>query len=207
VTGVQNLALKIRGDELYIDYFEDPEFAHRLLTFCAECIIDLWRFIYPVTGTGAVDVTPMCDPTIYCLPNCTVEQISGDTYAEFGLPYDNMIAEVCHPLGIHHCGNLDPVVKEYAEVKNLVFVEAGFGTDFGAARRILGPDIAFNARVSPVLMKNGTVEEIEAVVKEAIDQGAPLENFSIDTVGLTTGVPDENVRAARRTAMTYGRLD
>ena len=30
VTGVQNLALKLRGDELYIDYFEDPEFAHRL---------------------------------------------------------------------------------------------------------------------------------------------------------------------------------
>lgn len=207
VTGVQNLALKLRGDELYIDYFEDPEFSHRLLKFCTECIIDLWRLVYPITGTGAVDVTPMCDPTIYCLPNCTVEQISGETYAEFGLPYDNMIAEVCKPVGIHHCGNLDPVVEEYAKVKNLVFVEAGFGTDFGAARRIFGPDIAFNARISPVLMKNGTVEEIEAVVKEAIDQGAPLENFSIDTVGLTDGVPDENVRTARRTAMTYGRLD
>jgi uroporphyrinogen-III decarboxylase len=206
-TGVQNLALKLRGDELYIDYFEDPEFAHRLLKFCAECMIDLWRLVYPITGTGAVDVTPMCDPSIYCLPNCTVEQISAATYTEFGLPYDNMIAEVCKPVGIHHCGNLDPVVEEYAKVKNLVFVEAGFGTDFAAARRILGPEVAFNARISPVLMKNGTVEEIEAVVKEAIDQGAPLENYSIDTVGLTTGVPDENVRAARRTAMTYGRLD
>lgn len=207
VTGVQNLALKLRGDELYIDYFEDPEFVHRLLKFCTECIIDLWRLVYPITGTGAVDVTPMCDPSIYCLPNCTVEQISGDTYIEFGLPYDNMIAEVCKPVGIHHCGNLDPVVEGYAQVKNLVFVEAGFGTDFAASRRILGPDVAFNARISPVLMKNGTAEEIEAAVKEAIDQGAPLENYSIDTVGLTTGVPDENVRAARRTAMTYGRLD
>ena len=35
----------------------------------------------------------------------------------------------------------------------------------------------------------------------------PKENFSIDTVGLTAGVPDENVRAARRTAMEYGRLN
>ena len=207
VTGVQNLALKLRGDELYIDYFEEPEFVHRLLKFCTECIIDLWRLVYPITGTGAVDVTPMCDSSIYCLPNCTVEQISGDTYIEFGLPYDNMIAEVCKPVGIHHCGNLDPVVEGYAKVKNLVFVEAGFGTDFAAARRIFGPDVAFNARISPVLMKNGTAEEIEAAVKEAIDQGDPLENYSIDTVGLTTGVPDENVRAARRTAMTYGRLD
>ena len=27
VTGVQNLALKLRGEELYIDYFDDPEFS------------------------------------------------------------------------------------------------------------------------------------------------------------------------------------
>ena len=205
-TGVQNLALKLRGEELYIDYFEDPDFSHRLLKFCTECIIDLWKLVYPITGTGAVDVTPMCDPTIFCIPNCTVEQISGDTYAEFGLPYDNMLAEACHPFGIHHCGNLDPVVEEYAKVKNLVFMEAGFGTDFAAARRILGPKVAFNARISPVLMKNGTPEEVEATVKEAIDQGAPLSNFSIDTVGLTNGVPDENVRTARKTAMEYGKI-
>ncbi|MBU4278593.1 MAG: hypothetical protein KKC30_17765 [Proteobacteria bacterium] len=207
VTGVQNLALKIRGDELYMDYYEEPEFAHRLLTFCSECIIDLWKFIYPITGTGAVDVTPMCDPTIFCVPNCTVEQISGDTYEEFGLPYDNMLAEACHPFGIHHCGSLDPVVEHYAKVKNLVFMEAGFGTDFAAARKILGPDVAFNARISPVLMKNGTADEVAATVKDAIDQGAPLSNYSIDTVGLTDGVPDENVRAARRTAMEYGLID
>ncbi|MCB2193096.1 MAG: uroporphyrinogen decarboxylase family protein, partial [Deltaproteobacteria bacterium] len=106
VTGVQNLALKLRGEELYMDYFEEPEFAHRFLKFCAECIIDLWQLIYPITGTGAVDVTPMCDPSIFCVPNCTVEQISGDTYEEFGLPYDNMLAEACHPFGIHHCGSL-----------------------------------------------------------------------------------------------------
>jgi len=206
VTGVQNLALKIRGEELYMDYFEEPEFAHRLLKFCSECIIDLWKFIYPITGTGAVDVTPMCDPTIFCVPNCTVEQISGDTYEEFGLPYDNMLAEACHPFGIHHCGSLDPVVEHYAKVKNLVFVEAGFGTDFAGARKILGPEVAFNARISPVLMKNGSADEVAATVKDAIDQGAPLSNYSIDTVGLTDGTPDENVRAARRMAMEYGKI-
>lgn len=203
-TGVQNIALKLRGDELYIDYYEDPEFCHRLLKFCTECMIDLWELIYPITGTGAVDVTPMCDPTIYCVANCTVEQISGDTYEEFGLPYDTILANRCKPFGIHHCGNLDPVVEHYAKVPNLVFVEAGFGTDFAGSRKILGPNVAYNARISPVLMKNGTEEEIVATVKDAIDQGAPLSNYSIDTVGLTHGVPDENVRAARRTAAEYG---
>ncbi|MEW5911582.1 MAG: uroporphyrinogen decarboxylase family protein [Thermodesulfobacteriota bacterium] len=207
VTGVQNLALKLRGEELYIDYFEEPEFCHRFLRFCSECIIDLWKLVYPLTGTGAMDVTPMCDPKIFCVPNCTVEQISGDTYVQYGLPYDNLLAEACHPFGIHHCGNLDPVAEHYAKVKNLVFVEAGFGTNFKAAREALGPQVAFNARISPVLMKNGTPEEVAAAVKDAINQGAPLNNFSIDTVGLTHGTPDENVRAARRTAMEFGRIN
>ncbi|MBW2285300.1 MAG: hypothetical protein JRF65_11945 [Deltaproteobacteria bacterium] len=80
ITGVQNLALKIRGDQLYIDFFENPELCNYLLGICAECIIQLFQFTYKITGTGAVDVTPMCDPSIYILPNCTAEQISLDTY-------------------------------------------------------------------------------------------------------------------------------
>ena len=83
-------------------------------------------------------------------------------------------------------------------------MEAGFGTDFARARSLMGPKVAFNARISPVLMKNGTEEEVESAVKDAIAQGAPLENFSIDTVGLTHGVPDGNVRIARRTVEKYG---
>ncbi len=206
VTGVQNLALKLRGDQLYIDYYEDPAFAHGLLKFCTECIITLWRVVYAITGTGAVDVTPMADPKSYVVPNCTVEQISGDTYLEFGLPYDIHLAQRCQPFGIHHCGSVDPVIEHYAKVPGLVFVEAGFGSDFARARRILGPEVAFNARISPVLMKNGSPAEVAAAVREAIDQGAPLGNYSIDTVGLTFGTPDENVRAALNTAREYGRI-
>ena len=87
------------------------------------------------------------------------------------LQYDNLLAEACHPFGIHHCGSLDAVVEHYAKVKHLVFVEAGFGTDFASARKILGPEVAFNARISPVLMKNGTTEEVEAAVKAQLTKG------------------------------------
>jgi hypothetical protein len=55
-------------------------------------------------------------------------------------------------------------------------------------------------------MKNGTAEEVGSEVKRLIQEGAPLRNYSIDTVGLTYGTPDENVKAARRTAAEYGRI-
>ena len=85
-TGIQNLALKIRGDELYIDYFENPELCHHLLRICTECVKQLFEFNYKATGTGAVDVTPMADPKIAVIPNCTEEQISNNIYEDLPPP-------------------------------------------------------------------------------------------------------------------------
>ncbi|RPH89751.1 MAG: hypothetical protein EHM75_01810, partial [Desulfobacteraceae bacterium] len=206
-TGVQNLALKLRGEQLYFDYFERPDLCHHLLTVCTRTIIQLFQFIHKITGTGAMDVTPMCDPRFYVLPNCTVEQISLGTYEEFNLPYDNQVARACHPLGIHHCGSVNQVLEGYAQVRHLKFLEIGFGSDVRRTREILGPKVAVNARINPVLMKNGSPEEVSQEVRRLIDQGDPLENFSIDTVGLTFGTPDENVKAARRTAAEYGKIN
>ncbi len=205
-TGVQNLALKIRGEQLYIDYFENPELCHHLLKVCTESIIQLFQYTYKITGTGAVDVTPMCDPKLFVIPNCTVEQISRETYEEYVLDYDNQVADACHPLGVHHCGSVNQVLDGYAKIRHLEFIEIGFGSDVRRTREVFGPKVAVNARINPVLMKNGTTEEVAAEVRRLIDQGAPLHNFSIDTVGLTYGTPDENVKFALKTAAEYGKI-
>ena len=205
-TGVLNLALKIRGDQLYIDFFENPKLCHHLLKICTQSMIELFRFNLKTTGTGALDVTPMCDPGLCVIPNCTVEQISLETYEEFVLDYDNQVADACPPLGLHHCGSVDEVLDGYARLRHLEFIEIGFGSDVKRTREVFGPDVAVNARISPVLMKNGTAEDIAAEVCRLIDLGAPLHNFSIDVVGLTHGTPDENVRIALKTAEEYGKI-
>ena len=205
-TGVQNLALKLRGDQLYFDFYEKPDLCRHLMEICTECIIQLFQFDHETTGTGAVDVTPMCNPELYIFPNCTAEQISLETYESHILEYDNRVADACHPVGIHHCGSVDEVMDGYAKVHHLEFVEIGFGSDVKRTREVFGPDVAVNARISPVLMKNGTPEEVAAEVRRLIDNGAPLENFSIDTVGLTYGTPDDNVRTALKTAAEYGKI-
>jgi methanogenic corrinoid protein MtbC1/uroporphyrinogen-III decarboxylase len=205
-TGVQNLALKIRGEQLYIDYFENPQLVHHLLKICTESIIQLFQYTYKITGTGAVDVTPMCDPALFVLPNCTIEQISLETYEKYVMDYDNQVADACRPVGVHHCGSVNQVLEGYAKIHNIKFLEIGFGSDVKRTREVCGPEMALNARINPVLMKNGTTEEVEAEVRRLIDAGAPLHNFSIDTVGLTYGTPDENVKAARKTAAEYGKV-
>ena len=148
----------------------------------------------------------MCDPRLSILPNCTAEQISLVTYENFILKYDNQVTDACAPAGIHHCGSVNEILDGYAKVRHVEFIEIGFGSDVKRTRNVFGPDVAVNARISPVLMKNGTVEDVSAEVRRLIDNGSPLKNFSIDTVGLTYGTPDENVRAALKTAEEYGKL-
>jgi uroporphyrinogen-III decarboxylase len=207
-TGIQNLALKIRGDELYIDYFENPDLCHHLLRICTECVKQLFEFNFKATGTGAVDVTPMSEPRMAVIPNCTEEQISNNLYETYLLQYDNEVADAFQEqgFGIHHCGSVNEVLKGYSKVRHLKFIEIGFGSDVRRCRDTLGPDVAVNARISPVLMKNGTAEEVAEEVKRLIREGTPLSNYSMDTVGLTYGTPDENIKAARRTAAEYGRI-
>jgi uroporphyrinogen-III decarboxylase len=161
------------------------------------------------TGTGAIDVTPMCDPKLAVIPNCTAEQISNNIYETFLLGYDNEVADAFQSIGfgIHHCGSVNEVLTGYSKVRHLKFIEIGFGSDVKRCRDVLGPNIAVNARISPVLMKNGSPEDIAAEVRTLISQGPPLQNYSIDTVGLTHGTPDENVKTARRTAAEYGRIN
>lgn len=205
-TGVLNLAMKIRGQALYTDFFENPQLCHKVMKLAKDSIIELFHYVHKRTGTGAMDVTPMSPPELYVVPNCSVEQISGKTYEEFVLPYEIEVANACQPFGIHHCGSIDAVLMGYAKIKNLSFLEVGFGSDITRTRQVLGPDVAINARIDPVLMKNGSVEEVVVEAKKLIDHGKPYHNFSIDTVALTDGTPDENIRAARRTAMEYGKL-
>jgi hypothetical protein len=207
-TGVQNLALKIRGDQLYIDYFENQELCHHLFGICTECVRQLFEFNFKATGTGSMDVTPMADPRLATLVNCTIEQISNNSYEDLLLEYDNRIADAFQSvgLGIHHCGSVNEVLSGYAKVRHLKFVEIGFGSNVRRCREVLGPEVAVNARISPVLMKNGTTAEVAAEVRSLIDGGAPLHNFSIDAVGLTDGTPGENVKVARRTAAEFGKI-
>lgn len=201
-TGILNLGLKIRGDQLYTDFFENPDLVHRVMEIATQAIIQLATYVKKRTGTLASSVTPMAPPEMFVAPNCTVAQISNQSYEAYILPYENRIAETFQPFGIHHCGLGDPVLEGYSKVKNLSFLEVGPRTDLLKLRSLM-PDVHVNARVDPIRMLNCTPEEIADDVRRIVDTGGPLEKLSIDAVGCDYGTPDENVRAMLGTARDY----
>lgn len=195
--GVQNIALDVRGSEVFIDYFTEPELANKLLRVCTELSIEVGRRLKKLSkeiSGGVTGIVRQTVPDVYLTSNCTVEMISLDNYKEFLLKYDNIIAKEFAPFGIHHCGaTMEHVVDGYMLVDNLAFAEVGAYSDLAYVRQKL-PNIHLNTRYSPVKLKDVSYEEMKKDIGKILIDGKPVKYLSISCVGIDDNVSDHQVR-------------
>ena len=195
--GVQNLAMDLRGQMIFADYYDEDSPARHLLEVACETMLEAGRRMYawsPNLSAGVTNILKHVRPQNYCTSNCTVEMVSQATYEEFLLEYDNRLAEAFPDFGIHHCGKtMEHVVKGYAKVKNLKFVEVGAFSDLAAVRDALPEDMLINARYSPVRLAEVSPEELRQELEQMV-QIVPGERLSISCVGIDKSVPEEKIR-------------
>ena len=198
--GVQNIAMDLMGQELFMAYYEDEDAVRGLLDEITKLSIDVgkrFRALSDDISGGVTAIVRQTVPGCYLTSNCSVEMVSQAQYEEFLLAYDQKLAETFDNYGIHHCGqSMEHVVEAYAKVPNLTFAEVGAGSDIAAVRRAL-PETHLNARVSPARLQTMSAEETTAEVRRLYEEGkdAAGEKLSISCVGIDKNVPDENIRA------------
>ena len=204
--GVQNVALDLRGQQLFLDYYESPDLVHHLFDVISRTIYAVADYVRRRTGTNSISlnrIVASIDPRINLHSNCSVQMISRETYEAFLLPYECWLAERLQPYGIHHCGdNLEHVVEAYARVPRLAYVDVGWGSDVAACRRAL-PDAYFSLRLSPVRLRSQTPDEVRADVERLLAQAGPLDKVALCCVAMDADTPDQNVRAIFETAAEY----
>lgn len=192
--GVQNIALDLRGSELYIDYFVKPELAEKLIKACTQVSIDIGRYIKSksrVMSHGVTAITAKVMPDVYVTSNCTIEMISEENYEEFILAPDQQLASIFRPFGIHHCGKtMEHVANAYAKVENLDFAEVGAGSDVEKVRKAL-PEVFLNLRYSPVKLITATEEELQSEIGAMAK--AAGSSYSISCVGIDAETDDRQV--------------
>lgn len=197
--GVQNIALDLMGQELFVAYYTEPDlmydFLGEITSTVAQIGTYLWNLNQDCSG-GVTAIIRKMRPKCYLTSNCSVEMISQELYESFLLPCDQSLAAHFGAFGIHHCGGtMEHVVEAYAKVGSaLKFVEAGAGSDVGAVRRAL-PDITLNARYSPAALRVQSERDIEKQVEALALQGRGTAGgaFSISCVGLDDAVSDEAI--------------
>ena len=195
--GILNTALQIRGQQLFVDFFEDPDLVHRLFAVLADAYVLVADYVRSRTGTCAAATNRSIlhvNPEIYLHSNCAVQMISPATYEEFLLPYELYLADRLQPYGIHHCGNNLHVFADVYSSVPAVFFDVGWESDVGRCREVF-PNAFLNLRLSPVRMLQQTADEIRKDTERLLLAAGSPERVGICCINMDHGTPDENVLA------------
>jgi uroporphyrinogen-III decarboxylase len=206
--GIQNVALNLRGQQLFIDYLMNPELAKKLLDTVYNTIVQFLEFMKTKTNTTSISVNRIVqkvDPEIHLHSNCTVTMISADNYREFLFPYDKKLSEKFQPFGIHYCGtDMHKVATDFAKLDKVDFFDVGWESDIKFCRKVL-PDKFLSLRLSPERMQSKSVEEIEEDIQNLLKEAGPLNKTGLCCVNMDFGTPDENIRKLFEISKKYNK--
>ena len=196
--GVLNLALDLRGQELFLDMADAPEHVASEFRKLASVIERFVSGVESETGSSSVSVNRTVrhfSRPVYLHSECSNTMISAADYERFLLPLDADGAERHRPFGIHHCGR-DPhrFAASYATVPHLDFLDVGWGGDVAQIRQHL-PHTFLNIRLDPVGITRQTPEEIRATVVRLAGQSANPWLTGVCCINMDEHVTDAQVAA------------
>lgn len=196
-SGILNTALDLRGQQLFLDFYEDPELVDHLFGVIAETQARVASLIQSRTGTSSIAVNRSIvnvNPATYLHSNCSVQMISPPMYERYQLPHELTLAGKFRPYGIHHCGNNLHLFTKYYSRTGAAFYDVGWQSDVARCRQAL-PEAFLNLRLSPVRMLEERPAEIRRDVLELLAAAGSAGNIGICAINLDYGTPDENVAA------------
>lgn len=200
--GILSTALKIRGEQLFTDFYENPGLAEKVLEVCHQTTENLREFINEVNKKNGFPQKERVQSS-----NCAVQMISPWIYEKYIMPYDRILAERYSPgYGIHHCGNnMDKFAGLYASLPRGEYYDIGYGSDVRAcveSFKAEGMKQLIRGRLGPHKLLLSDSFEIGQEVKKLIAGGV---NFVV-CIGADQNTPDANIEAFYQSVWQNGKL-
>jgi len=196
--GVLNIALDLRGQEVFLDMVDDADKARTQFRKLAEVLERFTHIIQAETGTNSISVNRNVrhfrEP-VFLHSECSHTMISVPNYEEFLMPIDAEWSRRHQPFGIHHCGK-DPhrFAASYAKLPRLDFLDLGWGGDVALLRRHL-PHTFFNLRLDPVSIVHQSPAEIGETVTRLVRQSDNPWLTGVCCINMDHTVSDEQINA------------
>jgi hypothetical protein len=197
-SGILNTAMDLRGQNLFMDMFDQPEAVKSFFAGITEVIE---RFVVEVknkTGSSSISVNRNVrnlTPAINLHSECSLTMISTDDYENFLMDTDIKWSQSLQPFGIHYCGN-DPhrYAESFAKIPQLDFLDLGWGGDVKLLRQYL-PNTFFNIRLSPVELIAQTPDEIAMIIRTLVEDSGNPALTGICSINIDDKVADEQIAA------------
>ncbi len=202
--GILNIALDIRGQQLFLDMAMEGEKVQALFDDIYGVISKFVTYVESETKTTSISVNRVArfyEKPLLLHSQCSHTMISSEDYERYLMKYDMKWAEKNRPYGIHYCGN-DPhrYAESFAKLPALDFLDVGWGGDVKILRKHL-PNTFLNIRLDPVTINDCTDSELEETITRLVeDSGNPYltgvccinmddktEDSKIDTIFRTIG--------------------
>ena len=195
--GVLNIAIDVRGEEIFTDMLLEPEKANVFFRKIAQVIDKFIWYVQTNTGSSSISVNRsarLFDYPVAIHSECSHTMISEEDYRRFFLPIDQEWSLRHKPYGIHYCGK-DPhrMASAFAEIERLEFLDVGWGGDVALLRKHL-PDTFFNIRLNPVDIQKYSYEELVKNISERVAASGPdLTKTVLCCVNMDKSVSDQRI--------------
>jgi hypothetical protein len=153
--GVLNNAFNIRGQDIFMDLYERPQFAHHFFALITEVMIGLARIVQERQRKSGFPVNQ------FSVSNCVMNMISPEMYEEFIFPHDTMIADSFDRFGVHTCEwDITPYIDVLKKLPKMGYLDMGTGSDMDRVRHEF-PEARRAVLYSPVKLENADLDTIE----------------------------------------------
>ena len=169
---VINTAFSVQGNQLFIDYVDQPALVHRLYENITELTLLCLDYFPKVDGWPLRDVF---------IGNCTVSMISPGHYAAFNLAYDRRLMEYARSIGarfmLHQDSQVNPHLENYAGFDYLHALDFGQDTDFETLARLF-PNAEVNCILFPSWVESHGMDEVRGELLRLMALGKHFPAFS-----------------------------
>jgi hypothetical protein len=200
--GILNIALDLRGQDLFVDMFENSEQVHQFFAKLERVISRFVDGIKAKTSTSSISVNRNIihvDKQVFLHSECSHKMISAEQYDQYLFEYDKKWSLKNRPFGIHYCGE-DPhrFAESFANVPNLDFLDVGWGGDLTILRKYL-PDTFLNIRMSPVEITSQSISEVEKTVRQLVLDSKNPWLTGVCCINMDDKVTDDKITAVFNT--------
>lgn len=197
-SGILNLALDLRGQEIFIDMLERPDETRRFFARIAELIERFTSALAAETKSSSISVNRTVrhiPRPVFLHSECTHTMISVEDYRSLLFPFDRSWSERFRPFGIHFCGQ-DPhrFATEFAALPHLDFLDVGWGGDVATLRAHL-PHTFLNLRLSPVEIIHQSRDEVRAELRRLVEESGNPWLTGVCCINMDDQVPDSTITA------------
>jgi hypothetical protein len=182
--GVLNNAFNIRGQDIFLDMVDKPDFVHHFFALITEVMIQLAQRVQERQRESGFYIDQLS------LSNCVMNMISPQAYKDFVYPYDKKIAESFEYFGVHTCNwNVTPYIEVLSELPKLGYLDMGMDSDMVKVKEAF-PNIRRAVLYSPVKLQEASLTEIREDMKKIYCELAPCDVVMAD---IQASTPDSRV--------------